>query len=299
MEKILQIYLNLYISAIDAIKSIGDLLNESKANALAQLRAYRETKNDSDYSNNGISLLNDALRDGEIAIDRAQSIEEIESVLQDAKNALDSVLTESEENNFDIWELRAKALEELEAFRNELGEDNYGPNGKAQLEDIIMNSMSEVSEASTPGELEQVVQATKEKMQGVLTFKSEYQNEIYSYRNSFVDADYTSDGLSALDAATQKYVSLIMDCLNIDSAAQVYIEAIQTMDDGFDFENEHLAKLFMKLAPKKRKVLEMLFVHCLEPEDVAKNLQCTLQHVYNMRSLALKELKEKMQNMEN
>ena len=222
--------LNQAISAIDAIKSIGDLLNESKANALAQLRAYRETKNDSDYSNNGISLLNDALRDGEIAIDRAQSIEEIESVLQDAKNALDSVLTESEENNFDIWELRAKALEELEAFRNELGEDNYGPNGKAQLEDIIMNSMSEVSEASTPGELEQVVQATKEKMQGVLTFKSEYQNEIYSYRNSFVDADYTSDGLSALDAATQKYVSLIMDCLNIDSAAQVYIEAIQTMD---------------------------------------------------------------------
>ena len=70
-------------------------------------------------------------------------------------------------------------------------------------------------------------------------------------------------------------------------------------DDGFDFENEHLAKLFMKLAPKKRKVLEMLFVHCLEPEDVAKKLQCTLQHVYNMRSLALKELKEKMQKMEN
>lgn len=66
--------------------------------------------------------------------------------------------------------------------------------------------------------------------------------------------------------------------------------------DGFEFDNVRLAKLFMKLAPKKRKVLEMLFVHNMEPEEVAEELQCTLQHVYNMRSLALKELKSKMQN---
>ena len=235
--------LNQAISTIDAIKSIFDLLSESKANALVELRAYRETKKDSDYSNHGISLLNDALRDGEIAIDRAVSIEEVESALQAAKNALDLVLTESEENNFDIWELRAKALEELEAFRIELGEDNYGPNGKAQLEDILMNAMAEVSEASTPSELEQVVQATKEKMKGVLTFKSEYQNEIYSYRNSFVDTDYTSDGLSALDAATQKYASLIMDCLNIDSAKQVYFEAIQTMDNVLQKDGNNRFKI--------------------------------------------------------
>ena len=235
--------LNQAISTIDAIKSIFDLLSESKANALVELRAYRETKKDSDYSNHGISLLNDALRDGEIAIDRAVSIEEVESALQAAKNALDLVLTESEENNFDIWELRAKALEELEAFRIELGEDNYGPNGKAQLEYILMNAMAEVSEASTPSELEQVVQATKEKMKGVLTFKSEYQNEIYSYRNSFVDTDYTSDGLSALDAATQKYASLIMDCLNIDSAKQVYFEAIQTMDNVLQKDGNNRFKI--------------------------------------------------------
>lgn len=69
---------------------------------------------------------------------------------------------------------------------------------------------------------------------------------------------------------------------------------------GFSYTtNQSEIAIVQKLTRKKRKVLEMLFVHCLEPEDVAKNLQCTLQHVYNMRSLALKELKEKMQNMEN
>lgn len=75
------------------------------------------------------------------------------------------------------------------------------------------------------------------------------------------------------------------------------INIIESADE-FEFDNEKLANLFMKLAPKKQKVLKMLFVNNMEPEEVAEQLHCTLQHVYNMRSLALKELKSKMQSEE-
>ncbi len=71
-----------------------------------------------------------------------------------------------------------------------------------------------------------------------------------------------------------------------------------TLDDGFEFDNELLAKLFMKLTPQKRKVLELLFVHNMPAEEVTAELQCSLQHIYNLRSLAIKELKCKLKKGE-
>jgi RNA polymerase sigma factor (sigma-70 family) len=60
---------------------------------------------------------------------------------------------------------------------------------------------------------------------------------------------------------------------------------------GFDFEDEKIAVAFSKLQPKRRQVLTMLFVQNLTSEEIADYLHCSVQHVYNQRSLALKELK--------
>lgn len=64
--------------------------------------------------------------------------------------------------------------------------------------------------------------------------------------------------------------------------------------DGFCFDNSRLAAVFKKLTPKRKQVLELLYVDNLEPEEVAEEMQCSLQHVYNLRSLAIKELKSKL-----
>lgn len=80
----------------------------------------------------------------------------------------------------------------------------------------------------------------------------------------------------------------VLDKLRFEPISEIAI------DDGFEFDNKLLAKLFMKLAPQKRKVLELLFVHKMPAEEVAAELQCSLQHVYNLRSLGLKELKCKL-----
>lgn len=59
----------------------------------------------------------------------------------------------------------------------------------------------------------------------------------------------------------------------------------------FEFEEEKLAKAFCNLPIKRQKILEMLFIDQMKPEEIAKELNCTVQHVYNRRSSALKTLR--------
>ena len=66
----------------------------------------------------------------------------------------------------------------------------------------------------------------------------------------------------------------------------------------FEFENDRLSSVFMKLTRKRRQILELLFVNKMDPEEIAVELQCTLQHVYNLRSLAIRELKSKLDKEE-
>lgn len=61
--------------------------------------------------------------------------------------------------------------------------------------------------------------------------------------------------------------------------------------DGFEFEGETLAKAFACLPEKKRQVLVQLFVMEQNPEETAEQFGCTVQNIYNQRSLALKGLR--------
>ncbi len=68
---------------------------------------------------------------------------------------------------------------------------------------------------------------------------------------------------------------------------------IETVN-SFEFENERLSIIFKKLVPKRQQILKLLFIDNMSAEEVAAELRCSLQHVYNLRSLTLKELKDKL-----
>ena len=57
--------------------------------------------------------------------------------------------------------------------------------------------------------------------------------------------------------------------------------------DSFDFA-------FRELPLMRRRILEMLFVEELTPSEIAAKLHCSVQHVYNQRSLAIKRLRERL-----
>ena len=64
--------------------------------------------------------------------------------------------------------------------------------------------------------------------------------------------------------------------------------------NGFDFMESRLADAFRELPLMRRRILEMLFVEELSPVEIAAKLLCTVQHVYNQRSLAIKRLRQQM-----
>lgn len=59
----------------------------------------------------------------------------------------------------------------------------------------------------------------------------------------------------------------------------------------FDFEEERLAKAFKELPLMRKEILRLLFVEEKTPAEIALQMNCSIQHVYNQRSLALKKLK--------
>ena len=72
----------------------------------------------------------------------------------------------------------------------------------------------------------------------------------------------------------------------------------QQAGNSFCLEEQRLAEAFEGLPDRKRQVLTMLFVMEMEPEEIAIRLGCTVQNVYNQRSLALARLRNALKGGE-
>ena len=73
-----------------------------------------------------------------------------------------------------------------------------------------------------------------------------------------------------------------------------FASAGQKQDD-FEFEEERLARAYAELPLMRREILRFLFVEELKPDEITSRLNCSIQHVYNQRSLALKKLRQLLQ----
>lgn len=69
---------------------------------------------------------------------------------------------------------------------------------------------------------------------------------------------------------------------------------IYEQNNAFDFEEESLARAFYKLPLMRRKILEMLFVESMKPNEIARRMNCSPQYVYNQRLKAIKKLREEL-----
>ena len=78
-----------------------------------------------------------------------------------------------------------------------------------------------------------------------------------------------------------------------ESALPVYDEVFGKgqPQTAFDFEEERLARAFANLPMKRQQILTMLFVEERRPEEIAKLLHCSPQHVYDQKYQALKKLR--------
>lgn len=84
----------------------------------------------------------------------------------------------------------------------------------------------------------------------------------------------------------------IPEHLLLDQGKYSALELNSNEHEGFDFEEERLATAFSKLPLMRQKILTLLFVEEKKPHEIAKQLHCSVQHVYNQRSLAIKKLRD-------
>lgn len=77
-----------------------------------------------------------------------------------------------------------------------------------------------------------------------------------------------------------------------DEAMAVCDDPIRIETHRFEFEDERMENAFCRLTPLRRQILTMLFVEEMTPEEVAAELGCSVDAVYNNRSRALKKLRE-------
>ena len=78
-----------------------------------------------------------------------------------------------------------------------------------------------------------------------------------------------------------------------ESSQPIYEDDLRNIfsSTDFDFEEERLADAFVKLPIKRQQILTMLFVEEKRPEEIAKELNCSAQHVYDQKYQALKKLR--------
>ena len=87
--------------------------------------------------------------------------------------------------------------------------------------------------------------------------------------------------------------------LSIDDIPEESFAKAEPMSYGkrtaFDFEEERLARAFSSLPLMRQQILTLLFVEEWKPAQIAKHLNCSVEYVYNQRFLAIKKLRQLLQ----
>ena len=87
-------------------------------------------------------------------------------------------------------------------------------------------------------------------------------------------------------------------CISLDAVSE---ECLWSFDDyqfaisrehQFDFEEERLAKAFANLPVQRQQILTMLFVEERKPDEIARLLHCSVQHVYDQRYQTIRKLRK-------
>lgn len=71
----------------------------------------------------------------------------------------------------------------------------------------------------------------------------------------------------------------------------IFNNAIESAE-CFEFDDENVAVAFSALSLTRKKILTLIFVQGKTAEQVAQLLGCSTKHIFNEKSLALKQIRE-------
>lgn len=96
-----------------------------------------------------------------------------------------------------------------------------------------------------------------------------------------------------LEKNTQKLILIPLDEVlteSLEDPNDCFLR-VESSQDAFDFEEEKLAQAFSALPLMRRELLRLLFVEEKTPDEIAKQLHCSLNYVHKQKSRALQKLR--------
>jgi len=217
------------MAAMDAVMTLSGELDGLRAEAVGALRNFRGTFNDLEYSQVGIDALNNALLQGEIAINLAASQDAINQAVIVAQNAMQSVLTAAQEAGY-LENARLDAVAEIEIYRAEIDSMQFGPRGLEQLDDITANAVSDIFGASSLSAIQSIVANAKAAMGNVPRFNAELVAVLNEYALSFDASQYSVAGLAQRAQIVQDFTVLLNGAPNIIVGHEILMQAIYALD---------------------------------------------------------------------
>ncbi len=87
--------------------------------------------------------------------------------------------------------------------------------------------------------------------------------------------------------------SVPLDCIAEDEICSdnIFNNAIESAE-SFEFDDENVAVAFSALSLMRKKILTLMFVQGKTAEQVAKILGRSSKHIFNEKSLALRQIRE-------
>lgn len=122
--------------------------------------------------------------------------------------------------------------------------------------------------------------------------QQDYEDVLRARFTKWLDVVIYRAKLKYLRKSKTKFLTISFEEL-LESNQPTHEDNLQQIDSktDFDFEEERLANAFAKLPIKRQKILTMLFVEEKKPEEIARVLNCSAQHVYDQKYQALKKLR--------
>ena len=233
-------------AALDAAKAaideIPDLeaelaaLNEVKASAKTELAAYKNADN---YREAQRTELNEAIAEGNTAIDNAADANAVNEALAAAKEKIDAIKTDAELTAEELAQAKASAKTELAAYKNA---DNYREAQRTELNEAITEGNTAIDNAADASAVNEALAAAKTKIDAIKTdaeltteelaqAKTSAKAELAAYKNAdeYREAQRTelneaiAEGNTAIDNAAD--ANAVNEAL---AAAKTKIDAIKT-----------------------------------------------------------------------
>ena len=217
------------MAAMDAVITLSGELDGLRAEAVSALRNFRGTFNDLEYSQVGIDALNNALLQGEIAINLATSQDAINQAVITAQSAMQSVLTAAQEAGY-LEDARLDAVAEIEGYRADIDSMLFGPRGVEQLDDITANAVSSIFEADSLSAIQSIVANAKVAMGNVPRFNAEFVAVLNEYALSFDASQYSVAGLAQRAQIVQDFTVLLNGAPDIIVGHEILMQAIYALD---------------------------------------------------------------------